>query len=664
MIENFDTAGIVMADSKISRRVVVGAGALLGTGSLLLLGCGGGGGGEEPAGVPAPGPSTPTPTNPPAPETTPGTGVTGTAGASRDQQTYLFQSVATAAYVSTLGGGNFGTDNWGPTAAYVDFYSGWSWRNRGGDWLDSKGVSQGAEPWFSAPVDAMSGSTASNVYTGIDVSAVVAACQREGRWLALLLRGRGAPRSMATNFHATLGGPAIQVTYADGRQATLACRLVAASTAASVLPLSTRASLPLPCFVEFERPVAAVRSATLRLPITEHWSGAAAFVDGFLCDPPRAQANGDGPQDLATQAGALDAGIESLAGVIGAQRYLDGRSLSDFAITGRVPSVTSETSFDPALWGGAPDIRRFPHTAVGKWVNVSDKLSLVDSNYQGEGFKPLRAGLGALRVVMPDGGIQTGKEGGYIGTTPMDARLFMPFEDMGRLSHIFVRQYLRLGSPYVRKPADRREVLQSGQPKWSDMGGKFGIAPGHATTYGGVSGSSGGGTGWQMRWAWADCEAGVGGPDETGTTPGWHLYDFQTSNPVGYRYGGEGQNAHNWGQQGPLGAVLYADHWYCVETEIKLNTVNAADNSYQPDGLLRTWIDGKLAYERTGMVFRTLPLYQPAYDGSLIRPFRELGVKELWWNWYHGGTTQSTVQRTMFVSGLVWARSRIGPMKA
>lgn len=647
-----------MAESKISRRVLIGTSALVGTGSLLSLGCGGGGDAEA-AGAPAPGSSTPGTT-----PTTPGTGAPAAVGASRDQQAYLFQSVATAAYPSTLGGGSFNTDGWGPTAAYVDFYSGWSWRNRGGDWLDAKGVSQGAEPWFSAPVDAVSGSAATNVYTGIDVSAVVAHCQREGRWLALLLRARGAPRSMATNFHATLGGPAIQVTYADGTQATLGCRLVAASTAGSTLPLSTRASLPLPCFVEFERPVAAVRSAALRWAITEHWSGAAAFVDGFLCDPPREQVSGDGPQDLASQAGALDAGIDSLAGVIGAQRYLDGRPLSDFAVTGRVPSVTSESSFDPALWGGASDARRFPHTVVGKWVNVPDRLSLVDSSYRGEGFQPLRPGLGALRVVMPDGGIQTGKEGGYTGTTAMDARLFMPFEDMGVLSHIFVRQYLRLGSPYVRKPADRREVLQSGQPKWSDMGGKFGISASHATTYGGVSGSSGGGTGWQMRWAWSECEAGVGGPDETGLMPGWHLYDFQTSNPVGYRYGGEGQNANNWGQLGPRGAVLYAGHWYCVETEIKLNTVNATDNSFLPDGLLRTWIDGKLAYERTGMVFRTLPLHRAAYDGSFIRPFRELGVKELWWNWYHGGTTQSTVERTLFVSGLVWARARIGPMKA
>ena len=40
-----------------------------------------------------------------------------------------------------------------------------------------------------------------------------------------------------------------------------------------------------------------------------------------------------------------------------------------------------------------------------------------------------------------------------------------------------------------------------------------------------------------------------------------------------------------------------------------------------------------------------------------------LGVKELWWNWFHGGTTQNTVQRTLFVTGLVWAKERIGPIR-
>ncbi len=632
--------------SRISRRAVVGAGVAMGAGSLLSSGPGG----SVAAEVAAPGPSPASPASP------------ASASGYRDGQTYLFQSVAVASYPSALGGGTYSTDNWGPTHAYVDAANGWMWRHPGGDWVDRQGVPQGPDPWFSASVDAASGSNVSHVYD-IDVTKLVAHCQQQDRWLALVLRARGAPRSMASTFHPTLSGPAIVVTYADGSRAALRCRVVAASTASSSQSLTIRASLPLPCFVEFDRPDREVRAARLRLAVTEHWSGGRAFIDGDLCDPPRRQAMDDGPLDLSARAGELDEGIERVAGVIGAQRYLDGRSLAQFAVTGPVPSISSESSFDPALWGGRSDTSRFPHTVVGKWVNVPTGMSLVSSSFRGEGFEPLRPRLGALRVVMPDGGIRTGQEGGTIGTVALNARLFMPFEEMGRLDHIFVRQYVRLGTPHVRVPTDRREVLRGGQPAWTDMGGKFGIQPSHATTYGGGSGSSGGGDGWQMRWSWTDCDAAVGGPDEQGITPGWHLYDFQGSNPVGHRYGNEGQSVNSWGQQGPRGAVLYAGRWYCIETELKLNSVNMAANTWRADGLLRAWVDGTLVYERTGMVFRAPPLRKVAFNDIAVRPCRELGVRDLWWNWYHGGTTQSSVRRTMFVSGLVWARARIGPMR-
>ena len=583
-------------------------------------------------------------------------------GAYRPGQTYLFQSIGVAKYTSTLGGSSYDADAWGPTYAHVDFYSGWTWANPGGDWIDAALAPQGAVPWASFGADAVAGSNAVHTYTGVDATAMVQYCQQHGRWLAVIARASGAPRAMAGTFSSLGPPPSIAVTYADGSSATLKCRLVAWSTSSSSVPLTTRDSTGLPCFIEFDKPAAPVTSATLSMTVTEHWSGSAASIGLYLCNPPINAEPVTGTADLASQAGAQDVGIAAVPGVIGAQRYVDGTALTDFAIPGPA-NHTAEMFYDPALWGGAPDLTKWPHTAVGKWINVPSNLSLVNSAYIGDGFAPLAPGLGALKLVMPDGGIQTGQEGGYTGTVASNMKLFMPFDDMGLLDHIFVRYYMRLGAPQVRTPADRREVRQSGVPKWSDMGGKFGIGPSHSTTYGGTSGSSGGGNGWQMRHAWAECEAAQGGPDEAGLIPGWHLYDFQSANPVGYRYGGESQNQNNWGQKGGLGSVLYAGRWYCVETEIKLNSVNPADNTFQPDGVLRTWIDGRLAYERTGMVFRTLPIYSPAYNGDYIRPCRQLGIKDLWWNWYNGGTTQSTANRTQFMTALVWARQRIGGMK-
>ena len=146
------------------------------------------------------------------------------------------------------------------------------------------------------------------------------------------------------------------------------------------------------------------------------------------------------------------------------------------------------------------------------------------------------------------------------------------------------------------------------------------------------------------------------------------MYDFQDNNPAGHRYGGESQRQHNWGQMGGLGGVLYAGRWYCIETELKLNSVNApsaAGDGYNwtPDGELRTWIDGRLTYERTGLVFRTTPVYNPGRVADQMRPMRELGIKDLLWNWYNGGTLPNMVDRSTFTCGLVWAKSRIGPMK-
>ena len=639
------------------RRAIFRAGAALG--ALPWFGACSGGGGVDPAAsalnVAATATSTSLAAGGPPPVQAKVT------GAYRPGQTYLFQSIGVVKYTSTLGGGDFSTDTWGPTYSYVDIYSGWTWSNPGGDWIDTALVPQGSTPWASFGADAVAGSNALHTYSGVDATAMVQYCQQHGRWLAVIARASGAPRAMAGTF-STLGPPpSIAVTYADGSSATLKCRMVAASTSSSTLPLTTRDSTSLPCFMEFDTPAGPVASATLAITVTEHWSGSAT-VGLYLCNPPINAQPVTGTAGLAGQAGAQDVGIAAVSGVIGAQRYVDGSAFTDFVIPGPA-SHTSEMYYDPALWGGTSDLTKWPHTAVGKWINVPANLTLVTSNYSADGFAPLVPGMGALKLVMPDGGIQTGQEVGYTGTGASNMKLFMPFDDMGLLDHIFVRYYLRLGAPQLRTPADRREVRQSGVPKWSNMDGKFGIAPSHTTSYGGTSGSSGGGVGWQMRHAWAECEAAQGGPDEAGLIPGWHLYDFQSSNPVGYRYGYEGQNQNNWGQQSGLGSVIYSGRWYCVETEIKLNSVNPTDNTFTPDGLLRTWIDGRLAYERTGMVFRTLPIYAPAYDGTLIRPFRQLGIKDLWWNWYNGGTTQSTVNRTQFVTALVWARQRIGLMK-
>lgn len=586
--------------------------------------------------------------------------------ASRATQPQLFQTVAAGDYPSRIdGGGSYNADIWGPTRAYVDFASGWQWVNPGGDWVDASLVAQGATPWASFAANAVSGSTAVHTYTGIDCSALVKHCHLSGAWLAVLLTSSGGARAIAGPLSVGQSAPSIAVTYIDGTSDTLACRIVAGNTPSSFGPTTAEQINPLPVFIEFERPAKSVASAAMSVTVSQHWSGDST-LQMMLLNPPKNTDADTGAAGLATLAGSLDVGLSSVSGIMGVQRFQDGSVLSDF-VTPIAYGIQSESNYDPAIWGGAQDLTKLPHVGASKWLDTSNgatDISVVNSSYAGEGFVALAPGIGAMRLGMADNIIADGDEVGNGGTLGADLRLLFPDASFGTEGRVFVRYYVRMGTPYAPAPADRLHVLSGGAPRWTDMTGKFGIGPMHQTSYGGVSGSSGGGYGWQMRQSWYDCEAATGGPDEGGVTQGFHLYDYQSNNPIGHRYGTEQPSQfERWGQRGGRGAVMYAGQWYCVEVEMDLNTVTAP-SSYSEDGALRAWVDGRLVFERTGMVFRTLPLHDPGYISNKLRPARELGAAGLWLNWFHGGQSDNTYPRTLFYTGIAWGRERIGAMKS
>lgn len=78
---------------------------------------------------------------------------------------------------------------------------------------------------------------------------------------------------------------------------------------------------------------------------------------------------------------------------------------------------------------------------------------------------------------------------------------------------------------------------------------------------------------------------------------------------------------------------------------------------------MHVWLDGRLSFERIGGVMCSLPLLDLAYDELQLRPVRELGHRDLWFNGFHGGKTSNGIDRTVFITGLVWGRSYIGPMR-
>ncbi len=309
---------------------------------------------------------------------------------------------------------------------------------------------------------------------------------------------------------------------------------------------------------------------------------------------------------------------------------------------------------------------------------------------------------GALRVFLPqlpgikDGTVQTSSS-----WKTVQARIFLPSNLWGQRT-VFTRFYLRVGTPKrqgdplgppdipFRSPiAERFQVFNSsGHWIFSDLHGKCGITPQQVTGYGGYSGTAGGGGGNQMRLSFGHMTSADDGPDSGGIALGWHSFDYGPRNPPGYQYNGDNANLVQWGQRGGAGGVLYANRWYCIETEVTYNTVRDAagkivPGGFLPDGIWRVWGDGRLWFERTGMVFRALhqptgtesiysyggskwgamSFVDPGYKSGLRRQARDLGAIEMTCNHYHGGVTQCPMNLTWFYTLFAYGTQRIGPAR-
>jgi hypothetical protein len=209
-------------------------------------------------------------------------------------------------------------------------------------------------------------------------------------------------------------------------------------------------------------------------------------------------------------------------------------------------------------------------------------------------FKPWQGT--AMRIAVP-----TGQHYG--------ASVQYPFrERIGREpQEIYFRYYLRLGNDW--DPA---------------RGGKL---PGIAGTYGrgGWGGRpSDGRNGWSAR--------GQFNGRQDGKTPiGFYCYHADMKG----RYG----NSWIWTRD-DLG-YLQNNRWYCIEQYARLNTPGAND------GILRGWVDGKLAFEKTDVRMRDVP---------------ELKIECVWINIYHGGKWSATSDDHLYIDNVVIARRYVGPM--
>jgi hypothetical protein len=208
----------------------------------------------------------------------------------------------------------------------------------------------------------------------------------------------------------------------------------------------------------------------------------------------------------------------------------------------------------------------------------------------------------ALRVEIPEGA-NTGMSMGYdfadeIGQEPEE---------------IYFRYYLRISDDWE-----------------TTYGGKM---PGISGTYGraGWGGRPSDGTnGWSARGSF-DLMPPPGNPLGEMVPLGHYVYHADMEGIYG--------DVDLW--QNDYRGYLEKNRWYCIEQYLQMNTPG------QNDGILRAWVDGRLAYERTDWRWRDVDT---------------LKIERIWMNVYHGGSATPDQDVHLYIDNVVIAKQYIGPM--
>jgi hypothetical protein len=159
---------------------------------------------------------------------------------------------------------------------------------------------------------------------------------------------------------------------------------------------------------------------------------------------------------------------------------------------------------------------------------------------------------------------------------------------------------------------------------WQKTGdGEIGKLPGFGGTYNrcGWGGSPANGTCWSARMMNFD----------RGSTQQLGFYTYHIDQPGSY------------GQHMTWSPYLNRNQWYCVEAHVQLNSLSGSTANY--DGVLRGWINGALAIERTNLRFR---------NASSVR------IEKIWWDIYVGGSWTADRNMGIHFDNIVVARQRVG----
>ncbi len=269
----------------------------------------------------------------------------------------------------------------------------------------------------------------------------------------------------------------------------------------------------------------------------------------------------------------------------------------------QMSGLAAELGSEPELRNN-PDVLLFSDFENSDWKSDwsygmgAGTLKAISSDSKRR-FKPLQGR--ALRVKIPRG-----------EHTGMNAGFNFAEETGKEPEEIYFRYYLRI--------SDAWQTSHNGK------------LPGISGTYnrGGWGGRpSNGENGWSARGLFRMI-APDGNPLQSRIPIGNYVYHADMPGTYG--------DSRVW-QRGWLG-FLEKNRWYCIEQYLRLNTPG------ENDGVLRGWIDGRLAYEETGWRWR---------DTEALK------IEKIWMNVYHGGSARAPQDIYLYIDNVVIARTYIGP---
>lgn len=511
------------------------------------------------------------------------------------------------------------------------------WVNPGGDWRDRNGSLQGGAPWSSAVVR----NVAAEQIVTFDVTSLVKSqipsavngIPNRG-WIIKNDAGDVSAAFYSREYAVTTKRPTLRIMSSSGPYTIVAGGDVSmsSSTAQSTHGLETTLGLSgskqrLALWFDLASVRGTINSATLSLTTTvKQYGGGTSTLGVYPVDLTASFA------PIAVQTGLasrypFDSGIERDPDVLFSDKF------PDLAMHNR-----------GWYWDAGTPVINDNRAIIGD-------IDPADVNYH-----PLAAGIKAYKMTIP-----TGHYGGEFGRWSFWSNLgYEP-------DAIYMRVYARIGSNFDSEAGkfpfgfdgtylQRAYLNYNGQSLATNpVTGRKWIRPDAPASAGNGGATSNGKNGWSARGGFTAEECDTGGNCATSSTSnpliasgyrGLHYYAYWADQPDA-----KGSD-FNW-RNGLLG-IIPKNKWVAIDQYMKLNTVNT-DGSGNKDGILRAWIDGRLAFEKTDFRVRNWP-------GNPVGA-NNIKFDSVWLNLYHGGLRAAKSPMTVYLSDLVVAKSFIGPAR-